>query len=649
MAVVALLATTALTAWLIAGVARRVIGAPVGWPRTILVSALFPTVGSAAANALVRALGTMDEDGGVRDVAGTAAVVVLVWAWLFVVLLAVLYVAEIVVPTGSLPGPITLVRRWYGTQQETKRYLQLLVVLVRRGLGGFLRRGAWRGNGDAHTVGARLRDALGDAGVTYVKLGQMLSARRDLVPAGIADELATLQSDAAPLDWPEIAAALENSLGGPVAEFFAEIDRTPLAAASVGQVHAARLTDGTSVVVKVQRPGARTQVDRDLRILRRLARRVQRDAAWARDIGVVDLVEGFATSLHEELDYTVELDNMRNLAAATGDSPIVIPTPYPELSSRTVLVTNRVRGTPVGSAGPFLALIDLAVRRDAAATLLAQVLRQILVVGVFHADLHPGNVLVAEDGTLALLDFGAVGRLDETERLAIAALLLAIDNDDSVAATDGLLTLLGTPDGFARRDFERRFGQLIVRYRNGFGSGGSGALFGDMVRLITGAGFAIPGQIAGVFRTLASLEGTLLLLDPGFDLMTAAREGGGGVLTEIARPERLAARAQGQLLTSLPVLQRLPSRIDALTADLADGRFTVGTRMFDHPEDRAFVTGLVQRVITALIAVSCLLGAVVLLVQRDGPYLVAEVPATAVLGGFLGLAGGILALRSLMR
>ncbi|MFI1918019.1 ABC1 kinase family protein [Nocardia sp. NPDC020380] len=611
--------TAAAAVAVLAAVARRVIGSPVGWPRTILLAIAFPTVGSAAANALVRYLGTLGPDRRVTDFAGTAVLVLLVWAWIFVLLPAALYVAEILVPTGSIPGPVTAIRRLENSRRETLRYLQLLTVLVRHGLGGFLRRGAEARAGDVPGAARRLRAALQDAGVTYIKLGQMLSARRDIVPASVADELAELQSDVAPMPWAEAEAVLRHSLGGPLDTVFAEMDREPLAAASVGQVHSALLLDGSAVVVKVQRPEARTQVDRDLRIMRRIARRLQRDARWA-----------------------------RNLAAVMADSPIIIPAAYPRFSSSTVLVMQRVSGIPIGSAATRLAGLDRETRVGAAHLLLEEVLRQILAAGVFHADLHPGNVLIDADGTLAMLDFGAVGRLDETERLALTAVLLAIDNDDSVAATDGLLTLLGTPEGFERREFERRFGRLIVRHRGGFG-GGSAALFGDMARLITGAGFAVPGQVAGVFRTLAAVEGTLLQLDPDFDLMTAARRSGGGVLTHLADPERLLGRAAGQLLTALPVLQRLPSRLDKLTGDLATGRFSVGVRLLEHPGDRAFRESLAHQVITTLIAIACLLGAVILIVHRAGPEIVHNVPVTTALGGFLGLAGGVLALRGLVR
>ncbi|KAA8883000.1 AarF/ABC1/UbiB kinase family protein [Nocardia colli] len=653
-AAVFVIAGWGLMVWLIATVARRVIGSPVGWPRTIVLSAVFPVTGSAAATGLARKLGLVDAMDRIQDPWGAFTVVVLLWAWIFVLLLAVLYVAEIVLPSGSIPGPIALFRAARRSRQEAIRYWQLLGVLIRHGLGGFLLRGSRAHPDRTSAAAANLRDALNDAGVTFVKLGQMLSTRRDVIPATLADQLATLQTEATPLPWAQVELIIAAQLGRPADEVFESIEQEPLAAASVGQAHAAVLVDGRQVVVKVQRPGARVQVGRDLQIMRRFAGRLEREAQWAREMGVADLVEGFAASLTEELDYTIELDNMRNLAAAlrdstTGECAITIPVAYPEYSSSTMLVMQRLDGTPVGSARRVLDKLDSETRAFAASTLLAETLRQILVAGVFHADLHPGNVLVDEAGRLGLLDFGAVGRLDETERLALAAFLVSIEGDDSVGATEAMLRLLGVPAEFERRAFERRIGQVIVRFRGGFGAGGSKALFTEMIGLITSAGFAIPGQIAGVFRTLASVEGTLLLLDPGFELLVAARQVGDEVLAPMLAPDRLAIRAKGQALAILPVLQRLPGRIDKLSADLEAGRFSVGVRVFEHPGDRAFVSGLVQRLITALFAAACVVAAAVLLVAGSDAELIDGVAVSAVLAAALGLIGAVLGIRTLLR
>ncbi len=640
---------------LLAATARRVMGAPVGWVRAAVVSFVMLTVASwVLTNGLLvsgwsRADGTLT----VSPVLALVAVV-LTFAWSFVLGLCVLLVLELLVPTGSVPGPWRAFRRMRQGRRETRRYAQILAIGVRHGLGGALSRGARRPDGSrvSLTVQRRqavaLRDALSDAGVTFVKFGQMLSTRRDLLPAAFADTLATLQDDVPPAPWPKVEAAVGAALGRPIDEAFAELSPEPIASASVGQVHAARLPDGRDVVVKVQRPGAQAQVETDLSILGRLARRIERDTAWGRSLGVVNLADGFAESLREELDYTVELENTLALRAALAGGtgpPVTVPEVYPELSGPTLLVMEHLDGVPLGRARELLAGLDDETRAALASRLLGATLEQVLVAGTFHADLHPGNVLVTDDGRLGLLDMGSVGRLGEPERLALAAVLLAVDADDAVAATDALLELLDAPADVDLRRLERAVGQVIVRFR---GAGAGGAMFGALFRLVTDAGLAVPPQVAAAFRTFASLEGTLRLLDPGFDLVAAARRTAQPIVRRVVTTEGLRARATSLLLGLAPELERLPRRLARITSDVEAGRLTFSVRTFAHADDRAFLAGLVQQVVSTVIAASAVVAAVVLLAADSGPELAEGVGLFTVLGAGLGFVGTVLAVRVLV-
>ncbi|MEV8029445.1 ABC1 kinase family protein [Cellulosimicrobium funkei] len=654
---------------LLAATARRVMGAPVGWIRSAVVALAMLSVASWVLTGGLLDAGWSRPDGTLTVAPGVALVaVVLAFAWAFVLGLCVLLVLELLVPTGSVPGPWRALRGLRQGRRETRRYAQILGIGVRHGLGGALTRGARQPDGsrlsrtDQRRQAAALRDALSDAGVTFVKFGQVLSTRRDLLPAAFADALATLQSEVPPAPWSQVEAAVTGALGRPVDEAFADFSPEPLASASVGQVHAARLLDGRDVVVKVQRPGARAQVETDLAILGRLARRIERDTAWGRSLGVVDLADGFAASLREELDYTVELENTLALRAALargaagdrrpddaadpGTGPRVrVPDVYPELSGTTLLVMERLDGVPLGRAADVLAGLDDAVRADLASRLLTATLEQVLVAGTFHADLHPGNVLVTADGRLGLLDMGSVGRLGEPDRLALAAVLLAVDADDAVAATDALLELLDAPADLDVRRLERAVGQVIVRFR---GAGASGAMFTALFRLVTDAGLAVPSQVAAAFRTFTSLEGTLRLLDPGFDLVAAARATAQPLVRRVVTPEGLRERATSLFLGLAPELERLPRRLAKITSDVEAGRLTVTVRSFAHPEDRAFLTGLVQQVVSTVIAAAAVVAAVVLVSADSGPELVEGLRLFAVLGAALGFVGTVLAVRVLV-
>ncbi|QUB98556.1 ABC1 kinase family protein [Cellulosimicrobium cellulans] len=654
---------------LLAATARRVMGAPVGWIRSAVVALAMLSVASWVLTGGLLDAGWSRPDGTLTVAPGVALVaVVLAFAWAFVLGLCVLLVLELLVPTGSVPGPWRALRGLRQGRRETRRYAQILGIGVRHGLGGALTRGARQPDGsrlsrtDQRRQAAALRDALSDAGVTFVKFGQVLSTRRDLLPAAFTDALATLQSEVPPAPWSQVEAAVAGALGRPVDEAFADFSPEPLASASVGQVHAARLLDGRDVVVKVQRPGARAQVETDLAILGRLARRIERDTAWGRSLGVVDLADGFAASLREELDYTVELENTLALRAALargaagdrrpddaadpGAGPRVrVPDVYPELSGTTLLVMERLDGVPLGRAADVLAGLDDAVRADLASRLLTATLEQVLVAGTFHADLHPGNVLVAADGRLGLLDMGSVGRLGEPDRLALAAVLLAVDADDAVAATDALLELLDAPVDLDVRRLERAVGQVIVRFR---GASASGAMFTALFRLVTDAGLAVPSQVAAAFRTFTSLEGTLRLLDPGFDLVAGTRATAQPLVRRVVTPEGLRERATSLFLGLAPELERLPRRLAKITSDVEAGRLTVNVRSFAHPEDRAFLTGLVQQVVSTVIAAAAVVAAVVLVSADSGPELVEGLRLFAVLGAALGFVGTVLAVRVLV-
>ncbi|GMA41592.1 ubiquinone biosynthesis protein UbiB [Mobilicoccus caccae] len=540
-------------------------------------------------------------------------------AWSVAFGVATLVVLEVIAPTGSLPNPLLFVRGLPSRLRRQRRYVQIVGIATRHGLSSRLGLGAHRDVQDSRRLARGLRLALTDGGVTFVKFGQMLSTRADLVGEDLAAELSLLTSEVEPVPWEAMRTALEGHIGAPLEEVFADLDPVPLAAASVGQVHAGRLHDDSDVVVKIQRPGANVQVAADLDILRRLARRVETRTDWGRDLGVSSLVEGFAVSLDEELDYRVEAANVRAIAPDPGEDAetlVHVPFVHERYSGRAVLVMERVRGVPISRADAELRRLSDGQRADLAASLLRLVLRQIVGTGVFHADLHGGNVLLQDDGRLALLDFGSVGRLDRSSRDAVARLMLAVDHDDAVAATDAVLLLLDRPEGLDDRRLEREIGSLLVRVRGG---GATSGLFGDLFGLGVRHGFTVPGQVAAVFRAVGALEGTLAAIDPRIDFVESSRVAGAGLFTERFRPEEVRRTLESRLLQALPLVERLPRRLDAVGRQLEDGELSVRVRLLDDAEDRAFVTGLVREITMSIIAAACAVIAAVLLVSGVGP------------------------------
>ncbi|SHJ26120.1 ubiquinone biosynthesis protein [Tessaracoccus bendigoensis DSM 12906] len=632
-----------LQTWLIAGTLRRVLGVRVGWPRTFLVG-MFTIFG------LMALLQRMVTDGVITQqqvtTPGAWAYLGLVVLWSFAIASAILVGLEMVVPTGSLPPLRQLLFGWGHRYRRGRRYSAILAIATKYGLGAQLRGLLDHKRRNDRSMAENLRLALEEAGVTFVKLGQMLSTRADLLPPVYIRELSKLQNHASPLPWRTMRTALEADLDKPLDELFLHIDEEPLASASVAQVHSATLTDGSSVVVKVQRPGAEEQMTMDVEILGRLADMWHRNSPQAKALGLRELVEGFGASLAEELDYRVEIDNMEALRASLGRHGIRIPEVHENLSGRRVIVMERFDGTPVGKASELLAEMPGELRRASSSRLLNAVLAQMVGEGIFHADLHAGNILIWRDGSVGLLDFGSVGRLDSPTRRTLGLLLWAVDADNPVLATDCMIALLDRPDNLEDRALQREIGVLITRFRSGFGSGsGSLDLFTDLFAIVIRHGFTVPPQLAAAMRSLGALEGSLKLIDPGLDLVAAARTMGKSSLADggvSGLKDELVNRAVGLL----PLVDALPRQIGKITEQLERGSFSVNVRAVAHPDDRSYLSGLVQQLVVAVLSGSAVLGGILLFVAPGGPSLMPGLSWFSFLGALLAFAGFMLSLRA---
>ncbi|GII62600.1 ubiquinone biosynthesis protein UbiB [Sphaerisporangium krabiense] len=578
-----------------------------------------------------------------------------------------LAIAEALVPTGSVPGPIELARSLRGRVVRSRRYFAIVGVLVRHGLGPYLR--GRSPDVEAPSGRARLarslRGALDDAGVTFVKLGQILSTRPDLLSPEFIDELTLLRDRASPAPWDEVEGVLAAELPGPLEEVFPEFDRRPLASASIAQVYAARLRSGERVVVKVQRPGIADVVERDLDIMARLAASLEVRTRWGRALGVRDLVRGFADALREELDFRVEAANMTAVAAVSAGTAVHVPAVHAPLCGRRVLVMERLDGSPLGEdpapsrapapsgeaadpppGGPEPAAGD-ADRSELARTLLEALLRQIMLDGVFHADPHPGNIMLLADGRLGLLDFGSVGRLDAGLRASLQRLLLAMDRGDPLGVSDALLEVVPRPGEIDEPRLERELGRFMARHLN-HGPAGGVRMFTDLFRIVSGHGLAVPPEVAAVFRTLATVEGTLTGLAPGFDLIGEARAFAGRHFAERRDPAAIRKAATDELAALLPMLRRLPRRVERIVGAAEQGRLTVNVRLLADERDRRHVTGMLHQVLLTVLAATTGLMAVLLLGVESGPKVTAAVTLYQLLAYNLLVVAAVLALRVLV-
>ncbi|HEX6490828.1 MAG TPA: AarF/UbiB family protein [Gaiellaceae bacterium] len=371
-----------------------------------------------------------------------------------------------------------------------------------------------RGSGDELDLRARrLRDALEELGPTYAKLGQILSTRPDLLPPEFIDELATLQDKVTPMTEADVVSVMEEELGVPWEDVFESIDPQPLAAGTIGQVHRATLESGERVVVKVQRPGARDEIMRDLGLLRLFAEKTESREALRRIIDLRAVVEHLAGSLQRELDFEQEAANIDRMREVLGPfSRLDAPAVQHRLTSKRLLVLELIPGGPVREApwGPE--------RKEAARQLLEAFYRQILTDGFFHADPHPGNLLWS-DGKIYFLDLGMVGEVTPDLRERVLLLLLAFWQEDVPFLAEILLLLAPElPEELDLESFREQIGALLAEYRHkSLSEIQLGPIMQGLTEIASRHGVRLPAALALVGKALAQMQLSAAELDPELD------------------------------------------------------------------------------------------------------------------------------------
>lgn len=482
----------------------------------------------------------------------------------------------------------------------------------------------------------KVRDTLVRLGTTFVKLGQGLSLRWDLLTPPWRDAMSSLHSHVPPFDAAKARAAVEAAFRTPVSALFADFEDRPIAAASVAQIHGARLHDGREVVVKITRPGIQAQVRTDLRLLRQMVRLAQTLWPPLRRQRPLELVDELSQFLNDEIDMRHEAQNMRRMARVIDPLPdVALPHVAEPLSTRDVLVQERSHGMPLEG-----------VYNTPAAPALAQALldayvQQLFVAGVFHADPHPGNLFVLDDGRLCFHDFGSIGVLDPLARRALAALVEAIADGEAEAVLDAAIGLGFFSVHVERRAHEREIHLILAEMASRpLAEWSVAEAIWRVARIGHGADFRLPAHLLVLMRTLFLVESTLRALDPDLDLLGRLRARASDIARTMAR-ERGLRQVTARLARDARQLPDLAA--DWLRqARLGDGRPAIAIHHHGLHSTQAAIARTGNRLALALVTLGLYLTGALLTLHADGPRVLGHVP---VLAAVAFTAAGLLSLR----
>ncbi len=515
--------------------------------------------------------------------------------------------------------------------QDLNRVRQIALIAARHGFADLLERGGvWALLGRKEqvdltpearreSVARRFRSLLNELGPTYIKLGQVLSTRADMLPAAFIEELATLQDQVPPFPLEQVRAQLKDSLGKPLEELFKEFDPVPVAAASIAQVHRAVTHEGREVVVKVQRPGIAEQIRSDLSVLHSLARMLEATVEEGSVYTPTAVVEEFDKAIHEELDFLNEAGNIRAFHKNhAGRAHVKIPEVFDGLTSRTVLTMEFIHGTKLSQAQ-----LTQAGKESLAKTILEVSFRQLFDDGLFHGDPHPGNLLITKDSspdepTLALIDFGLVGRVTKQMADTLINLIVAVSLKDAESAAL-LLYRVGITDtranliGF-RNDIQSILGQYVPAE---LGQINAKNLLRDLLDLAVKYRIRVPREYAVLARAAVATEGILRGLWPQMNIGEVALPYAKQLLQGRWDPSQLQGGAMKALVRLTNVANELPMQLQQILLDVESGKFSVTVKADQVTELNKTIRALAVVAFSGLCACGFIVGAFISFAHKD--------------------------------
>src|SRR6267378_4148583 len=540
--------------------------------------------------------------------------------------------------------------------ERIKRYKDVVALLIKYGRSDLVQQAnldiapSERERALAPTDQAKAEELAADLeklGPTFIKLGQLLSTRGDLLPEPYLEALGRLQDQVAPFSFDEVEQIVSTELGARISKLFGEFDREPTAAASLAQVHRARMRDGRMVVVKVQRPGVREIIVEDLEALEEVAEFIDAHTEIGKRYEFSNMLTDLRQSLLRELDFKREAGNLQRLRASLREfEHIVIPEPVEDFTTSRVLTMDYIAGKKITSLSP-LRLMEL----DGAALseeLFRAYLKQILLDGFFHADPHPGNVFITDDNQIALIDLGMVGHISGTFQENLLRLLLAISEGHGDEAAEVSMKMGEPKPNFDKHDFEHRVVILVaenadVTLEHIY----AGHVVLEITRISADCWFRLPSEFTLIAKALLNLERVVYTLAPDFNPNEVIRDEATGILTR----RIIRSIEPGSVLTRVievkEFVERLPTRVNKILDAIGNNELKIGV---DAIDERIVLDGLqkvANRIALGLILAALIVGAA-LMMRVETPFQILGYPGLPMIFFMLAAVAGIVLVVSII-
>ena len=539
--------------------------------------------------------------------------------------------------------------------ERIKRYKDVVALLIKYGRSDLVQQNdlelvAAPSEALATTDQAKAEELASDLeqlGPTFIKLGQLLSTRGDLLPEPYLEALGRLQDQIEPFSFNEVEQIVSSELGGRISKLFAEFDREPTAAASLAQVHRARMRDGRMVVVKVQRPGVREIIVKDLEALEEITEFIDAHTEMGKRYEFSNMLSELRQSLLRELDFKSEAANLRRLRSSLREfERIIIPEPIEDFTTSRVLTMDYVSGKKITTLSP-LRLMELD-GPELSEDLFRAYLKQILVDGFFHADPHPGNVLITDDDRIAIIDLGMVGHITGSFQENLLRLLLAISEGRGDEAAEISMKMGEPKPNFDKRDFEHRVANLVAQHSNAtIDQIDAGHVVLEITRISADCWFRLPSEFTLIAKALLNLDRVVYTLFPDFDPNEIIRDEATSILTR----QIVKSIEPGNVLTRVievkEFVERLPTRVNKILDAIGNNELKISV---DAIDERVVLDGLqkvANRIALGLVLAALIVGAA-LMMRVDTAFRILGYPGLPMIFFLMAAIAGIVLVVSII-